>query len=98
MGYRHKPDGHKPDGDGWNGRSSVAAEAARRVDRLQLGEIEIADRLHRVGQRAVLQGGRQRVAPSHVLRLQLGRLGDGVVPSPRAAEPAPAKALGHALK
>jgi hypothetical protein len=39
-----------------------------------------------------LQVGRQRVAPSHVLRLQLGQHSDGVVPSPRAAEPAPAKA------
>jgi hypothetical protein len=39
-----------------------------------------------------LQVGRQGVAPSHILRLQLGQRGDGVVPSPRAAEPAPAKA------
>jgi hypothetical protein len=41
-----------------------------------------------------LQIGRQRVAPSHILRLQLGQHSDGVVPSPRAAEPAPAKAGG----
>ena len=91
MGYRHKSVG-----DCWSGGPSVAAKAARRVDRLQVGEIEIADGLKCVGQRAVLQVCRQRVAPSDILCLQLGQRGDAVVPSPRAAEPAPAKALGHA--
>ena len=52
-------------------RRSVAAEAARRVDRLEFGEVEIADRLQRVGRRAVLQVGRQCLQPGGVLGLQV---------------------------
>ena len=37
---------------------SVTVKAAWRDDRLKLGQIEIADRLQRVGQRAVSQVGR----------------------------------------
>ena len=45
-------------GDAGNGRSSVAAEPARRIDCLEFAEVEIADHLQRIGQRAALQVGR----------------------------------------
>ena len=61
---------------GW----SVSAEAARRLDCLEVGEIEIADCLQRICGSGVLQTGRQRFQPGGILSLQCGQLGDGVIP------------------
>ena len=57
-----KPGGH----DGW---WSVSAEAARWIDGLQVGEIDIADRLQCLGEGTVLQIVRQGVEPSEILSL-----------------------------
>ncbi len=51
---------------------------------LEFGEIEFADSLEGLGQRAVVLVGRQRFEPIGILRLQLAELGDGVLPTPGA--------------
>src|SRR5271165_6907483 len=66
-------------------RGSISAEAARRNDGLEFSEVEVADRLEALGQRAVLLVGRQRFEPTGILCLQLAELGDGVLPTPGAA-------------
>ena len=52
---------------------------------MEFSKIKVADRLQRVGQRTVLQVGRQRIQPSGILRLQLSEFSDRVTPPPRAA-------------
>ncbi len=50
-------------------RGSISAEAARRNDGLEFSEVEVADRLEALGQRAVLLVGRQRFEPTGILCL-----------------------------
>src|SRR5574337_1449816 len=64
---------------------SISAEAARWNDRLELGEVEIADRLQRLGGGAVLEVLWHGFQPGGVLTLQHGQFGDGVAPTPGAA-------------
>src|SRR5271166_4732816 len=68
-----------------SGRSSVVAEPAWWVNCLEFTELDIADRLQRIGQRTILQVGRQRVQPFGILSLQRSQLADGVRPTPGAA-------------
>ena len=56
-------------GAGLLGRRSVPAEPAGWVDRLEIGEIEVTDRLQRGGQCAVLQVGRQHLQPGGIMCL-----------------------------
>jgi zinc-finger of transposase IS204/IS1001/IS1096/IS1165 len=58
----------------------VPAEAARRDDCLEFSEIEVRDRLQRLGEGAVLQALRQCFQPGGILRLQCGQHGDRVAP------------------
>jgi hypothetical protein len=52
--------------------ASVPAEALRRLDNLEFGEVEITDCRQRIGGGAVVQAGRQSLQPSGVLALQHG--------------------------
>src|SRR5919199_6008324 len=61
---------------------SVAAEAARRLDGLQLAEVEFADRLRGS---TLLQVDRQGLQPSGVFGLQSGERGNRIVPALSAA-------------
>jgi hypothetical protein len=67
------------------GAVSVPAEAARRNDRLKVAEIKFADRLQRLGGRAVLKILRQTFQPVHELELFFHEAGDMVGPAPRPA-------------
>jgi hypothetical protein len=64
---------------------SVPAEAARWLDRLQLSEIEIADRPQCFGGRTVLKTVRQAVQPGSVLDLCFHKAGDMICPTPGPA-------------
>jgi hypothetical protein len=61
-------------------RCSIAAEAARRFDRLKLGEIKFDNRPQGLGERTVLLVVRQGVQPCGIFGLQFHGRGDGVVP------------------
>jgi hypothetical protein len=69
----------------FGGASLVSAKATRWLDRLDVGEVKIADRLQDSGQRAVLQVFRQRFEPCGVLCLQIHQFSDGVTPAPDTA-------------
>jgi hypothetical protein len=66
-------------------RGSVAAEPARRDDRLQFAEIQIADCAQRLRGRAVVKVVRQAFQPGHELNLCFHDAGDVVVPAPGPA-------------
>jgi len=65
-------------------KHSVAAIAARRHDRREVGEIEIDDRLEGVVGRGVAQTVGQRLMLGDELGLEREQFGDGVAPAPRA--------------
>ena len=52
--------------------ASVLAEAPRRLDDLEFGEVEITDCLQRIGGGAALQAARQSLQPCGILALQHG--------------------------
>jgi hypothetical protein len=62
--------------------SSVPTEAARWFDRLQLSEVQIADRPQCFGGRAVLKTVRQTVQPGGILNLGFHEAGDMIGPTP----------------
>ena len=62
-------------------RRSISAGAAGRTDGLKFREVEVADRVQRLGGGAVLQVLRQSVQPGGILTLQRGQLGDSVAPT-----------------
>jgi hypothetical protein len=66
-------------------RGSISAEAARRNDRLEFGEVQFADRAQRLGGRTILKAFGQTIEPDGILRLCVDETGDVVVPSPGPA-------------
>ena len=60
---------------------SITTEAARRFDRLKLGEIKLDNCPQSLGRGAVLLIVGQRLQPGAILRLQFREPGDGVVPA-----------------
>jgi hypothetical protein len=76
----------------WAG-GSILAESSRWVDCLELGEIELADRLQHGGQRAVLQVDRRRLQPGGILRRRFCQFGDSVMPTP-----GPSTMIGRAVR
>jgi len=60
---------------------SFPAEAARWFDRLKLGEIQIADRPQRLGERAFPQVFRQAVQSGGVFSLGFHEAGDKIDPT-----------------
>ena len=62
-------------------RVSVPAEAAWWFDCVEFGQVEVADRLQRIGDGAVLQADRQSLQPGRMLSLQRGQFGDSVPPT-----------------
>src|SRR5208283_1447244 len=82
--------GGGPGGGGWSGIAvsaggSSAAEAPRRLDRLELAEIELADCLKGLGGGAFLEVVGQGVEPRLILGLQREQVADGVAPAPGSA-------------
>src|ERR1019366_9099434 len=63
-------------------RCSITAEAARWLDRLKLGEIEIDNRPQGLRESTVLLVVRQCLQPAGIFGLQLHGRGDGVIPAP----------------
>jgi hypothetical protein len=66
-------------------QSSVAAVTTGRLDRGECVEIEIDDGQQGIGRRRTLKRLGQRFEPGGVDHLQRKQLGDGIVPTPRAA-------------
>ena len=64
---------------------SVSAEAARWNNRLKFTEIQVADRLQRLGERAVSQVVRQAFEPGCVFNLGFRETGDMIGPAPSPA-------------
>src|SRR5208337_5159367 len=62
-------------------RGSISAEAARRNDCLEFSEVEVADRLQRLGGGTVLEVLWQGFQPGGIVTLQRGQLGDSVAPT-----------------
>ena len=66
-------------------RRSVPAEAARQLNRLKFGEVQLADRTQCVCGRTVLKAVRQAVEPGGIFRLRFDEAGDVIVPASGAA-------------
>ena len=68
-------------------RWSVPAEASWRLDGLEFGEVEVADRLQGLGGGAVLEVGWQCLEPGGAVRLRRRQFGDGITPALDTASP-----------
>ena len=75
----------------------VAVVAARRIDGLQLLEIELGNRLQLVGERRSLEVGGQVVEPSPVFLLQRDERTDGDGPADGSRQAPHPRSVGEAL-
>src|SRR5258708_27855143 len=66
---------------------SITAEAARRFDRLKLGEVNVADRAQRLRRGAVLLIVGECLQPGGILSLRRREFGERVVPALDPAAP-----------